>query len=114
KHTADSHGDADEDQAERDKLLMVRLASLRAIRDQEQEPKECGSEKADEDKGDSQHDSHDRLHGVATGSSLRCLDVDHEPCGITELEGADARCLRHTGAPAQDRLEVAKLFDFLN
>jgi len=62
---------------------MVRLASLRAIRDQEQEPKECGSEKADEDKGDSQHDSHDRLHGVATGSSLRCLDVDHEPGGIT-------------------------------
>src|SRR5437763_15014539 len=45
---------------------MVRLASLRAIRDQEQEPKGCGSEKAGEDKGNAQHDSHDRLHGVAT------------------------------------------------
>src|SRR3984893_4673841 len=42
------------------------------------------------------------------------LDVDHETNRITELESSDAGCLGQAGAPAQDRLEVAKLLDFLH
>ena len=42
------------------------------------------------------------------------LDVDYESNRITELECANAGCLGQAGAPAQDRLEVAKLLDFLH
>ena len=43
---------------------MIRLASLRAICDEEQQPKESSGENADKDKRDSDRDSYHRLHGV--------------------------------------------------
>src|ERR1700730_1646216 len=50
------------------------------------------------------------LEECASGS----LDVDHESNRIAELECANAGCLGQAGAPAQDRLEVAELLDFLH
>src|ERR1700737_22395 len=71
-------------------LLMVRLALRGAVRDQQNQPKEGGGQDADQRKRDPKEDSPDRFHGVATGSSLRGLDVDDEPGWISELEGANA------------------------
>src|SRR5712691_9174481 len=50
--------------------------------------------------------------GGMTG--LGGLDVDDESCRVAQLERADAGRLGQTGAPTQDRLEVAKLLDFLH
>src|SRR5712691_10930509 len=47
-------------------------------------------------------------------TGLGGLDVDDESCRVAQLERADAGRLGQTGAPTQDRLEVAKLLDFLH
>src|ERR1700682_884764 len=49
--------------------------------------------------------------GVSVSGSL---DVDHESSRITELEDSDAGCLGQAGTPAQGRLEVTELLDFLD
>src|ERR1700680_1391074 len=85
---------ADQDYCDWHELLMVRLALRGAVGDQQNQPKEGGGQDADQGKRDPKKDSPDRFHGVATGLSLRRLDVDHEPGGVTELEGAKARGLR--------------------
>src|SRR2546423_12447860 len=51
---------------------------------------------------------------VATGLSLRRLDVNDETGGVAQFQGPDAGCPRQTGAPTQDRLELAELLDLLD
>ena len=81
---------ADQDYCDWHELLMVRLALRGAVGDQQNQPKEGGGQAADQGKRDPKEDSPDRFHGIATGSSLRGLDVDDEPRWISELEGANA------------------------
>jgi len=74
--------EAEDDQGDGDKLLMVRLALRGAVCDQEEQPKERGSQNSDQDECGAQEDSNDRFHGAVTGESLRGLDVDHQSGGI--------------------------------
>lgn len=72
---------------------MVGLASRGAVRDQQNQRKEAGGQNAGQDKRDPEEDPPDRFQRVATGVSLRRLDVDDEAGRIAQLEGADARPL---------------------
>src|SRR2546423_8499961 len=82
EHTNHRKREAEEDQADGDKLLMVRLAFRGAVRDQEEQPKERGSQNSDQDECDAGEDSNDRFHRAVTAESLRGLDVDHQSGGI--------------------------------
>ena len=82
EHANHRKREAKADQSERDKLLVVRLALRGAVCDQEEQPRERGSQNSDQDEGDPEEDSEDRFHGAVTAESLRGLDVDHQSGGI--------------------------------
>jgi hypothetical protein len=74
--------EAEDDQADGDELLVVRLALRSAVRDQEEQPKERGGQNADDEEHNAEEDSDDRFHRAVTAESLRGLDVDHQSGGI--------------------------------
>ena len=59
--------EAEDDQPDWDELLMVRLALGGAVRDQQEQPKECGGQNSYDDECDAKGDSDDRFHCVDTG-----------------------------------------------
>ena len=82
EHANHRKREAKADQSERDKLLVVRLALRGAVRDQQQQPKERGSQNSDQDECDAEEHSDDRFHRAVTAESLRGLDVDYQSGGI--------------------------------
>ena len=82
EHANHCKREAEDGQADGDKLLVVSLALRGAVCDQEEQPKERGSQNSDQDECGAQEDSNDRFHGAVTGESLRGLDVDHQSGGI--------------------------------
>src|SRR6267143_511935 len=76
EHANHRKREAEDDQADGDKLLVARLALRGAVRDQQEQPKERGSQDSDQDECDAEEDSNDRFHRAVTAESLRGLDVD--------------------------------------
>ena len=74
--------EAEDDQPDRDELLVVGLALRGAVRDQEEQPKERGGQNAAYEERNAEKDADEWFHRAVTGQSLRGLDVDHQSGGI--------------------------------
>lgn len=67
EHADDRQRQGEDDQSDGDKLLMVRLASRGAVRDQQEQPEEGGGRNPEEDEHDAEENSDDRFQRAATG-----------------------------------------------
>jgi hypothetical protein len=74
--------EAEDDQPDRDELLVVGLALRGAVCDQQEQPEERASQNADQDECNAEEDSDDRFHRAVTAESLRGLDVDYQSGGV--------------------------------